>query len=526
VLTFSIPTALQGISPTVLHAPGIPAGNITRTNTAVSFLLPYIEQDNVYRIMLGWPIAPGNLIANQAAQRANALGSYTPSVNVQLPGDLDLSNNSITTTITPTRPSPIIAILIGLLTDPWGTAETTCRTTVNFVGRGTPGESVNLFLDGLPAGSALIEPEGIFYFQLSNLSAGRHRVTARYSSGSNLRPEIVSPRDAASGLPTGLIDVNPSLPFDPKSLTFTDSQGRIIHPRTLGISDGTSNTLMFSELTSGETYEVGVNSCSNEPNQNLTIILENTMISGLRDDDGDGRYTGTFVYNPIAPRSPSAASAASVFRLSVTSGGLEQSYDLSVQPQTNGIVRDALTQQPVANAALTLLGAQLEAGVQAIFSAWTSGALGQPNPQTTGIDGAYSFNSPGSLNRVDAVRSGYQPYRSFDLAAVNGSVAQDIDLTPALAGPATHTIYVTERGFEPTTLKVAPGGIIEWVNVDLAEHTTTNATWDSGVLSAGQSYRFKLTTQGTYAYTDATNPENIAVIIVDGYRLYLPLIVR
>jgi plastocyanin len=283
---------------------------------------------------------------------------------------------------------------------------------------------------------------------------------------------------------------------------------------------------MFGELTPGETYEVGVNSCSNAPNQNFKATFEDVIISSLRDDDGDGRYTGTFTYNPIAPRSPMAPSAASIFRLSVTNGGLEQSYDLSVQSQVSATVRDALTQQSLANAALTLLGAQLEAGAEAIFSAWTSGALGQPNPQTTGIDGAYSFNSPGSINRVDAVRSGYQPYRSYDLVADNGAIAQDIDLTPEVNGAATHTIYVTEHGFEPATLKVAPGSIIEWVNVDLAEHTTTNAMWDSGVLSAGQRYQFQLNAQGTQTYADAANPENSAVIVVEGYRLYLPLVLR
>lgn len=520
VLTFSIPTALQGISPTMLHAPGIPAGNITRTDTAVSFLLPYIEQDNVYRIMLGWATFPGSLAANQA----NAVGSYTPSVNVHLPGDLDLSNNSVTTTLTPTRPSPIIAILIGLIADPWGTAETTCRTTVDFVGQGAPGESVNIFLDGQPAGSALLDEEGIFYFQLTDLSAGRHRVTARYTDGSPLRPEIQSPRDVASGQATGLIDVNPSLPIDPKSLTFTDSQGRKYHPPTLGYSFGATQT--GSWLKAGETYEVGVNSCSNAPNQSIKVTFEDILIGRLRDDDGDGRYTGTFTYNSIAPRGPTAAGAASQYRFSVTNGGLEQSYDLSVQSQVAATVRDALTQQPVANAALTLLGAQLEVGSEAIFSPWTSAALGQPNPQTTGIDGAYNFNSPGRLNRVDAVRSGYQPYRSYDLVAEDGTITQDIDLTPEIAGAATHIVYITEHGFEPATLKVAPGSIIEWVNVDLAEHTATHATWDSGVLSAGQSYKFKLNTQGTYTYADTTHPGNVAVIVVEGYRLHLPLVLR
>lgn len=510
LLTFTIPTQLQGITPTVLHAPGIPLGDIQRTNNRISFLLPYLEQDNVHQIVIGWE------------RPVNGFTPYTATARIDVAGDLDPSNNQATTMITPTQPSPIIAILIGLLTQPWSGADTTSRTTVDFAGMGTPGQTVEVLLDDAPAGTALIEPEGIFYFQLSNLAPGRHRVGARYSSATHIK----SPRDVASGQATGLINVDPTLPFDPLSLTFTDSHGRITHPRTLGLADGTSNTLMFSELTSGETYELGVNSTVNVPNQNFKVTFEDILISSLRDDDGDGRYIGSFVYNPIVVHSPMVATAANELRLSIINGGVEQSYGLMVQPLVSGVVRDALTQQPLANASLALLGAQLQAGVASIFEAWSSVALGQPNPQTTGVDGAYAFNTPGNLNRVDVVRSGYQSYRSFDLAASNGVIAQDIDLTPQITATATYTVFITENGFEPAVLKVAPGSSIEWVNVDLAEHTTKNTTWDSGVLSAGQSYRFKVNATGTYAYADDANPENTAIVIVDGYRLYLPLIVR
>ncbi len=505
VLTFTIPTDLQGVPPSVIQAPGIAPGDIHRTNTHISFLLPYLEQDNVRHIMLGWE------------------GSFTKpitiSAHVNLSGDTDLSNNTSTEIITPTRPAPIIAILIGLLTEPWGTAETTSRDSVNLVGRGTPGQTVNIVLDGEVAGSALIEPDGLFYFLLSNLTPGRHHIGARYAAATHAIQSQTQP--FADGL---ILDVVPTLPIDPKSLMFTDSHGRKYHPVTLGYSFGANQ--LGTWLKSGETYTISVESTSDAPNQNFKVTFEDILISSLRDDDGDGRYTGTFIYNPIVLRGPAATTAASLFRLSVSNGGLEQSYDLSVQPSTSGVVRDALTNQPIANAVLTLLGAQVQAGVEAVFSAWTSGALGQPNPQATGADGAYSFNTPGTLNRVDADRSGYQPYRSYDLVADSGLIAQDIDLTPDITTTATITVLITANGFEPAYVKVAPGSVVEWVNVDLAEHTTTNTTWDSGALGAGHSYKFQLMAQGTYTYVDAANPENSAVIVVEGYRLYLPLIVR
>ncbi|MEM7196526.1 MAG: hypothetical protein AAF402_16460, partial [Pseudomonadota bacterium] len=77
---------------------------------------------------------------------------------------------------------------------------------------------------------------------------------------------------------------------------------------------------------------------------------------------------------------------------------------------------------------------------------------------------------------------------------------------------------------------VAPGDIIEWVNVDLDGHTVNSSNprlsaptaaslmnadgWDSGLLLAGESYQVTLDTVGTYSYGDATNGVNTATIIV------------
>jgi plastocyanin len=512
-MTVTVPAQLQGITPTVLQAPGIPSSDITHDNGHLYFLLPYLEQDNS-SVMVGWQTSRNNI----------GTLPYTLTARVDVTGDIDLNNNQATTTITPTQPSPIIAILIGLLTQPWGTADTTCHTTVNFSGLGEPGQTVDILLDGNPAGTALIEPDGIFYFQLQNLGSGRHHIQARYAhTGTNIAVTINS-----HTLPFHdgvIVDVDPSLPLDPLSLTFTDSQGHVTHPPTLGWSWGVSNPGAF--LKAGETYDVGVDSCSNEANQHYTLVIDgtsNTIMVSLRDDDGDGRYTGSFTYNPIVLHGPTATS--NELRLEVTTGGASQSYTMTVQPLIEGVVRDALTQQPIANASVALLGAQPNTGEAPIYTAWPEAALGQPNPQLTTLSGGYNFNTPGGLNRVDVTSAGYQAYRSWDLASDSGSIAQDIDLTPNIAGTAAYTIYVTENGFEPAVLTVQPGSIVKWVNVDLAEHTATGDVWDSGVLAAGQSYQYKLNAPGRYSYTDNGNPLEEAMIVVEGSRLYLPIVLR
>ncbi|CAG0927934.1 hypothetical protein TFLX_00709 [Thermoflexales bacterium] len=507
VLTLSLPAQLQGIPPTVLQAPGIPSGNIQRTHSQISFILPYIEQDNVHQIVLGWATFPSPLTALP----------YTMTASVHLNGDLDLSNNQATEAVRSVLPAPLVGARVGNA-DAWGLADSTCRTTVDFAGLGTPGQTVELLLDDQPIGNALIDSEGLFYFQLQNLGRGLHHVAARYSTGTN-RSEIISPRDQASGQATGKLQVDPSLPIDPLSLTFTDSQGHILHPATLGWSFGESQTGLF--LKNGETYQVGVESCSNEPNQRIQLIIA-ILIGLLRDDDGDGHYTGSFTYNPIAPAP--ALAAADELRFSVIAGGAEQSFGLQLEPLQPGIVRDALTQQPIVAASVAALGANLDGGGEVIFNAWPAAALGQPNPQATGADGAYRFNVPGVLNRLEVSRAGYQSYRSWDVAAENGLLAHDIDLTPALVDTAVYTITITDHGFEPAILKVAPGSIIAWVNVDLAEHTTRSAAWDSGTLNAGQAYRVPLTGPGTYTYVDDANPLETGVIVVESRQVYLPLI--
>ncbi len=259
VLTVSVPAQLQGISPTVLHAPGIPDSDITHDNSHLYFLLPYMEQDSVHQIVLGWD------------KTVNSYVPYTLTVRADVAGDLDLSNNQSTAIVTPTRPAPIIGILIGLLTDPWGGAETTSRDTVNLAGLGTPGQTAEILLDGDPVGSSLIEPDGIFTFQLTNLTPGQHRFGARYGAITHIK----SPRDSASGLATGLINVNPTLPFDPMSLTFTDSQGRKYHPPTLNIADGTSNTdLVLANSEWRDVYDARERAHRNVPNQAFKVTFE------------------------------------------------------------------------------------------------------------------------------------------------------------------------------------------------------------------------------------------------------------
>jgi plastocyanin len=508
VLTFQIPTELQGLQPAVLQAPGIPAADITHDNDHISFLLPYLEQENLH-IVLGWERDAGS----------GQPDTYSASAEVTLNGDVDLSNNQAMTTVTTTPPAPTIAARVAD-DQGWGRAETSCRSDIELGILGIPGQAVTIFVDGQAVDTALLGEEPVYY-PLQNLSQGPHHIEAYYSAWLTAVPNLLSPRDAASGLATGvIINVDPSLPIDPLSLSFTDSQGHSYHPPTLGWSWGATQTGTF--LKAGETYKVGLDSCSDELNQRVEMIIA-VLIGLLRDDDGDGRYTGTFTYNP-APPTATAAATGDTLSFRVINGGVEQSFGMAVEPLVSGTVRDAFSSQPLAGAAVTV--ADGTSNTMLAFSPWPDAALGQSNPQITGADGGYSFNVPGGLNRLEVLLAGFQPYRSWNVYSPNGLLAEDVALTPELGGTAVSTIHITDNGFDPAILTVPPGSIIEWINASLNEHTATGISGDSGALSSGQSYRTRLDTPGNHSYTDNANPLNTATIIVEESRIFLPIVIR
>jgi plastocyanin len=91
---------------------------------------------------------------------------------------------------------------------------------------------------------------------------------------------------------------------------------------------------------------------------------------------------------------------------------------------------------------------------------------------------------------------------------------------------------ITESGFQPATLNAKAGDVIEFVNVDLVDHGVTGSTWNSGVLGAGQSYKVKVSANGTYVYSDVTDGSTQGTVVVGeggsvgGQRLFLPLALK
>lgn len=490
-LIFKKPAQLRDIPIALRQTPGILAADIVDTGAEIRFRLPALQ-----------PGAGGAITLRWAAFPSSVTGDLTAGAQVALSGDSDAANNQATATVARTAAAPIVGIKAGG-GKTWALNETTCRNTVDLTGRGTPGTTVDLLLDDAPAGSVVVNPQGSFFAQLQ-LADGRHSF-ATVAAGSTGRP------------PTGTIIVDSGLPIDPLSLSFTDGTRNTFHPSTLGFSFGASNPSTF--LRRGETYAVSIDSCTNDPNTQVSLSIIGVLIA-LFDDNDDGRYTGSFTYNP--PAKTSVAMSGETAQFTVRNGGTVQSFALQLNEAT-GIVRDATTNQPLAEAAITALAAQ-----PGNTSAWPAAALGQPNPQTTGTDGSFVVNLPGGANRLEVTRAGYQPYRS--LVFDENSGVPRIALTPVISAAPTHRIYLTATGFSPAVLRAPTGSVIEWVNLSLNERSVTGGAWDSGALEPGQSYRTTLNAPGSSNYTDPTSSGSTATIVAEARttfnRLYLPLASR
>lgn len=292
-LTFKKPKQLRAVAISLLQAPGIPATDIADANGTITFKLPTLQPGTSSAITLRWAAFPTSVAGNLSAE-----------AQIALSGDGDASNNGATAAVTRTPAMPLVGVKVGG-NKAWGLRETTCRSTVDLSGHGTPGSTVNLLLDGTPVGSTLVDNNGSFFAPMQ-LPDGSHEFAAVSDGTSNT-------------LATGKITVDRSLPIDPLSLSFTDSKGNTFHPSTLGFAWGESNPAAF--LRSGETYTVGIDSCTSDPNMRVDVSIIGVLIA-LFDDNDDGRYTGSYTYNPVARIA--AATTSETVRFTVRNGGTVQ----------------------------------------------------------------------------------------------------------------------------------------------------------------------------------------------------------
>lgn len=90
---------------------------------------------------------------------------------------------------------------------------------------------------------------------------------------------------------------------------------------------------------------------------------------------------------------------------------------------------------------------------------------------------------------------------------------------PARARPAEQAgqpVRIVDFAYQPDILTVSAGTMVTWTNSGRAPHTTTAdaGAWDSGILSAGQSFSFTFDTPGTFTYHCDVHPFMTGTIVV------------
>ncbi|MBE0543077.1 MAG: cupredoxin domain-containing protein [Verrucomicrobia bacterium] len=94
----------------------------------------------------------------------------------------------------------------------------------------------------------------------------------------------------------------------------------------------------------------------------------------------------------------------------------------------------------------------------------------------------------------------------------NGSAPANT-LAPAVAASVTQ-VSMRNLQYYPATIEVKKGDVVEWKNDDLVPHTATAASFDSGTIASGQSWRHTFTDAGNFPYVCTFHPQMKGIVIV------------
>ncbi len=103
-----------------------------------------------------------------------------------------------------------------------------------------------------------------------------------------------------------------------------------------------------------------------------------------------------------------------------------------------------------------------------------------------------------------------------DLEVVPAAATLSGEAVSATKPAALAVVKVSMRNmqFYPQSLKVKKGTVVEWKNDDVVPHTATSASFDSGTLTAGKSWRHTFTKAGEFSYTCTFHPMMKGVVTV------------
>lgn len=79
----------------------------------------------------------------------------------------------------------------------------------------------------------------------------------------------------------------------------------------------------------------------------------------------------------------------------------------------------------------------------------------------------------------------------------------------------TAAVSIENFSFSPATLTISAGTTVVWTNNDTAGHNIKSDSFNSPMLSKGQTFEFKFDNKGTYEYSCGVHPSMKGEIIVN-----------
>ncbi|WP_141611224.1 DNRLRE domain-containing protein [Litorilinea aerophila] len=536
ILTITRSASLQNA--TILDVVSVPNLGIDKSTPNLDAIeIGDLEPGEGGTVLVSWKVEEGESVQATTLQNQVQMESRQSF-------DADPSNNGQAWEIPSQRRLPTLGWAMPCVpyAGPGPSATITSQNAATLRGTAEPDSSLVLLLEPLGDEEELtsasvraqvpltapvqVGPTGSWVYQFDNLANGSYRVGVRYGSGAGMSGAWLH----GMGTVWGSLVVDSSLPVDPACLVATDGQGRSFQE-----ASGLNQLEPFGlpPLRTGLPYTLTARVTPGRENVRMALLLPAVQQLFYFEDLGNGtlRWSGCLT---CVDFTAGAAIANNLIQYSlvVEEEGQENAYSGNVIEASSGIVRDALTGQPMPGATVQLLvQVPLSEATGSVYDVW-SGA--QPNPQQTDAQGGYLFAPPAGTYRLYVTAPGYQPYRSGDLAVANGEViAQAIALTPAVQEAPDVWVAVGDGGFNPAVLTVPPGTVVRWVNVGSSDHSVVGSGLDSGWLSPGESYTITAGQAGTYPLQDGADPFTQATLVVDAEApdpstqfIFLPVIAR
>jgi len=91
-------------------------------------------------------------------------------------------------------------------------------------------------------------------------------------------------------------------------------------------------------------------------------------------------------------------------------------------------------------------------------------------------------------------------------AAKTAQAGGNVNMGVTQPGPATVSVLIRNFAFNPASLTIDKGTIVNWTNEDSAAHQIKSDSFNSNQLGKGASFAFKFDKSGTYAYSCAIHP--------------------